>query len=129
MLEEEVNERFNFNEVQDELNDIKKDPFFKKIDWERLIQKRIDPPFVGLGANEKMAKRSDKIVESYEGKTLPYMDKMTYNPDVIDTLASHKESLIKKDSMKKKKKINLRILYSDLKINLFCDSSNVCFLF
>lgn len=71
------------------LKDIKKDPFFADIDWDKLYRKEISPPMILLKDNlkkdevdEKMNGSKDELemlFEKDENKELK--DKITFNDD------------------------------------------------
>ena len=61
--------------------DLKKDNFFKKIDWEKLMERKIDPPTLGggrkdFGGREGVGKQ---IEETFDDKAMPYIPNMTYS--------------------------------------------------
>ena len=63
------------------LLDIKKHPFFHKINWEDLFSLRVTPPYIGPGNLLKNGKHGHQLKESYEGNGLPRLSGITYNPD------------------------------------------------
>ena len=76
-LQTEPNKRLGVRSVMD----VKKHPFFHKIDWEELLNLKSEPPYMGPNRNSKSIKHGHQLKESYEGNGLPRLSGITYNPE------------------------------------------------
>ena len=61
--------------------DIKKHPFFQKINWDDVYNLKIKPPYLGPGYMLKSVKHGHQLKESYDGCELPRLSGITYNPE------------------------------------------------
>lgn len=78
-LQTEPNKRLGVRSVLD----VKKHPFFHKIDWEELYNLEIEPPGMGPEINGKNSRCGQhQLKESYDGKHgLPRFSGITYNSE------------------------------------------------
>lgn len=69
LLEKDPEKRLGSTE--EDANEIKRHPWFTKINWEKLIQKKIEPPFKPMVTSPSDTRNIDKIFLNEPAKDTP----------------------------------------------------------
>ena len=69
LLEREPTKRLGSSE--EDANDLKRHPWFAKIDWTKLMQKKLDPPFKPYVAGPEDTRNIDKMFTNETPKETP----------------------------------------------------------